>query len=498
MCTRVGGRMRRWIVSLVAIIFASAIASDAHAQGNLRASPTGGRSVLMGGTGIALGRDAAAPFLNPATIARIDDSGVAFSANFYTFTTAQFQNFHQPGPVDTAQFGALNLPNTNLSRGRIDGLPTTLCLFLKIGRAHGPESDTYNRRARRPRLSACLGNVERQLFDATGQSYIADAADLHTIQALSITHRWNRLYIGPTYSFYLTDRLAVGASLDVISTTTASTWSVDTLTSRGSATIAASGFDTSYNAYSIDAAALLGIIYHIDPHEVVGVSVSTPAVHILGGYKATSTIADVTRGSSVAITAANGGFVAQPPLRIGVGLGAEFARIRVEGDASLWIPVQPFARAEATGTQTASVNGVASSRSFNQIIDVNADTIVDAGFGFEWYVSRAISLLGGASTDWSALGELSATPPPGTLAESRVHRLAASFGVGTHGLATELLLGTELSYGWGQSVAVDPYVDPPRLALVDERLFGVMLVVAGRTSLALVRDTLSRVIGAQP
>ena len=72
----------------------------------------------MGGTGVALGRDAAAPFLNPATVARIDDTGVAFSSNFYSFTSTQFTGFHQPGPVDTAQFGALKLPQTDLSRGR--------------------------------------------------------------------------------------------------------------------------------------------------------------------------------------------------------------------------------------------------------------------------------------------------------------------------------------------------------------------------------------------
>ena len=490
--------MRSPIVSLIATIVTIAIAPGAHAQGNLRAGPTGGRSVLMGGTGVALGRDQAAPFLNPATVARIDETGIAFSANFYTFTQAQFQGFHQPGPVDTSRFGALQLPNTDLSRGRIDGLPATLCLFLKIGKRRPDEETTLARRNRRPRLAACLANVERQLFDATGQNYIADSAGLNTIQALSITHRWNRLYVGPSYSFYLTDRLAVGASIDAISTVTASTWSVDALSYRGSATVAASGFDTSYNAYSIDAGAILGIVYHLDPHQIVGVSVSTPAIHVLGGYKATATIADLAPNSTTAITVANGGFVAQPPLRISAGLGAEFTRLRIEGDASLWIPVQPFARADATGTQALSSNGVTTARGFSQVINVDARAIVDAGFGFEWYASRTISLLGGASTDWSALAPLSATPPPGTLAESRVDRLAASFGVGFHGLATELLLGTELSYGWGQSVAVDPYVDPPRLALVDEHLFGVMLVVAGRTSLALVRDTLSRVIGAQP
>src|SRR5271165_3088935 len=126
--------MRACTASLAVVLLCAAFGRSALAQGNLRASPTGGRSVLMGGTGVALGRDAAAPFLNPATIARIDDTGVAFSANFYTFTQAQFSGFHQPGPVDVDRFGPVSLPQADLSRGRIDGLPATLCLFLKVGR----------------------------------------------------------------------------------------------------------------------------------------------------------------------------------------------------------------------------------------------------------------------------------------------------------------------------------------------------------------------------
>jgi hypothetical protein len=37
------------------------------AQGNDLSAPTGGRSALMGNTGVALARDGAAPFYNPAT-----------------------------------------------------------------------------------------------------------------------------------------------------------------------------------------------------------------------------------------------------------------------------------------------------------------------------------------------------------------------------------------------------------------------------------------------
>ncbi|HXN31075.1 MAG TPA: hypothetical protein VN894_04405 [Polyangiaceae bacterium] len=490
--------MRTGLVALAVLVLVGAAApAPARAQGNLRAAPTGGRSVLMGGTGVALGRDAAAPFLNPATVARIDDSGIAFSSNFYTFTATQFTGFHQPGPVDTAQFGALNLPQPDLSRGRIDGLPATLCLFLKVGHHTAPITADENR-AGRQKLAACLGNVERQLFDATGQGYTGDSGGLHTTQAISIARRWNRLYVGPSYSVYVTDRLAIGASLDAISTTASSTWSVDTLSYGGPGPAAASGFDTSYNAYSIDLGALFGVIYHIDSHQIVGLSVSTPTLHVVGGYKSTATIGELAPNPAVSLTTASGGFISAPPVRVSAGLGAELGRLRIEVDATLWVPVQPFARAEAQVSQTTLVGNVSTLRSYNELVDVDTQPIVDTSFGVEWFLSPSWSLLGGASTDWSALDALPSSPMPSTVAETRLHRLTTSFGVGMHGVATELLLGTELSYGWGRSIAVDPYVDPPRLALVDEHAFGVMLVVAGRTSLAVVRETLSRVIGAQP
>jgi hypothetical protein len=69
-------------------------------------------------------------------------------------------------------------------------------------------------------------------------------------------------------------------------------------------------------------------------------------------------------------------------------------------------------------------------------------------------------------------------------------RVTASIGLGSYGDGSELLLGTQLSYGWGKSIAVDPYVSPPQLALVDQRNFGAMIIVAGGVSLSAFRRTL--------
>jgi hypothetical protein len=68
--------------------------------------------------------------------------------------------------------------------------------------------------------------------------------------------------------------------------------------------------------------------------------------------------------------------------------------------------------------------------------------------------------------------------------------VATSFGIGSYGEGSELLLGTELSYAWGKSIALDPYETTPRLSLVDQRNVTVMLIIAGSASISAFRRTL--------
>src|SRR5882757_4888805 len=91
-----------WVLGLLVVAMP---AHRVHAQGNDQFAPTGGRSTLMGNTGVALARDGSAPFYNPATIVRISDERLAFSVNFYSLELMHFSNFHEPGPVDRAVFG---------------------------------------------------------------------------------------------------------------------------------------------------------------------------------------------------------------------------------------------------------------------------------------------------------------------------------------------------------------------------------------------------------
>src|SRR5262249_44534594 len=159
------------VVAGLAALAASLVAPYAVAQGNYRATPAGGRSALMGGTGIAMGRDGAAAFLNPATIADIEDTTLAFSVNFYSFSRTRLTNFFQPRGAEQAVFGDLRLPEATLRESRFDALPSTLCLFLTLKEGRIEEDrkrpDDVGPTRGRQKIAACLGTLERQELSDT-------------------------------------------------------------------------------------------------------------------------------------------------------------------------------------------------------------------------------------------------------------------------------------------------------------------------------------------
>ena len=414
----------------------------------------------------------------------IVDSGLAFSVNFYSFQTSQLTDFHEPG-------GTLALPNTSLDAWRIDALPSTFCIFFDVGRWGGsvPVEDRAPRKGHR-KLSAYVVTPERQALSATASGYTGDAGALHASQALSINQWWTRFYVGPSYSVYVSDRVALGASLQTVGTIANSTWAVDTLVSDTSGRGTASAYDTGANAYSLDLAAVLGMIWHIDDAQVLGVSLMTPSVHLVGEYTGTTSVQTQDSAGAATQTTSDGSYRATVPLRLGVGFGADLGRARVEADATTYIPVDDLAHADLSTHQTNLVGGTATSSSLSRSLTVAGCPLVDAAVGLEWFTSPSLSLLGGLSTDFSALAPLARSPPIGTLAETRVHRVALSMGIGSHGDGSELLLGTQLAYGWGKSIAVDPYVSPAELTLVDSRTYGAMLIIAGSVSLTALKRTM--------
>jgi hypothetical protein len=177
-------------------------------------------------------------------------------------------------------------------------------------------------------------------------------------------------------------------------------------------------------------------------------------------------------------------------VRVAVGMGSVGRRVRVEGDASLYVPVTYLEHADLQTIQTTSNATSTTSNSAPSSLEVNGRPLVDAAVGVETFLSSRLSLLTGASLDLSPLGPLPLHPQIGTLEQNRMQRAALSIGVGSYGDGSELLFGTELSYAWGQSLAFDPYEATPGLTVVDQRTFGIMFIIAGSASISAFRRTL--------
>jgi hypothetical protein len=473
----------------------------ARAQGSYHTTPTGGRSALVGGTGVALASDGSSPFLNPATIVRIHDASLAFSVNFFSISVTRFGEFHQPGGVDTGRFGALALPDTSVSATRFEVLPSTLCLFFTVAgwgdprdAAVAPELRAFIApRTGRQKLAACLGTTEQQSISLPALTFRGATPGGTTHTAQSFTESWRRVHLGPSYGIDLTEALTVGVSLHGVFTSYGFAWASSAITSDVSGRPLATSLNAAGDGRSIDLDAIFGATYRLEPL-TVGLSVKPPAIHVNGAYDASFQQQTVLPdGAGALLATGTGDFRAPPPARIGLGVGANLRRLKVEADTTYYFPLERAIAATLHVDTTTVTGGTASTSAADVAYASSARPVVNTAVGAEYFLRPSLSFLAGAATDVSSVAELSLAPSLATFHEPRISRLALSLGLGSYGEAGTILVGTQLSMGWGQTVVVNPYTVPNGYAAVDARNYGATFVIAGSTNLRALRGAVESV-----
>jgi hypothetical protein len=471
----------------VAVALASVVAAwsgRAAAQGNAYSAPIGGRSALMGNTGVAMGIDSAAPFLNPATIVRLDDQRFAFSVNFYSFALSRYANWHQPGQVDGTQFGNVALGNTSLTSSGFAIIPSTFCLFLTLAEGSPDTSpDLANLDSWRQKLSLCLATTESESVAFAAIPFNGATSLGETAQSQSLVQSWSRVNIGPSYSLAVSRRLAFGLSLHGVYTLDKFILDSSAITTSAKSGGVQSALGLGGSGSSFDVSAILGAIYSAAPY-TLGLSVTLPAVHALGVYTGTMRNEYGSGGTdNASISNGTGPFSAAPPVRVAFGAGVEWSRLNLEVDESLYVPSPSGFKAAVTGT-TSTLSGTAlTTTPFQSQFSVQERPVLHSAIGGEYFVKRDFSVVGGTSLNLTALPALSPTLDVGNLIQQRQDEITASAGVGSYSRGGTLLLGFQLGYGWGQSIAANPYVTPNQLGVIDTHSYSAIFILAGSTSL---------------
>jgi hypothetical protein len=470
----------------------------AFAQTNYASTPLGGRSGLMGNTGVALAKDGAAPFLNPATIVRIDDAKFAFSVNMYSAFFAAYTNWHVPAGYDVSKFGTLP-ENASETQNRLDVLPSTLCFFFTLkgfGKTLGEDKEreaSGQGLKGRQKLAACLGAVDRGAADYPALNFRAGGNAVN--QAQSYRRDWSRFQVGPTFSTYLTDDIAVGFSLHGSYSSYDSYWASSNIGIDANQHAVSSAYNASASAHALDMVAIAGLTYRIDRATRLGVSLQSRAGTIFGQYSANEFSSYSADTNHAQVSLAHGDFSSPPPFRISAGLGWEWPRLSIEVNSSFYPPNPGALSTNVHVDETTADNGKAVLRGRDFTTTIDADALVNSAMGLEYFWSPEISVLGGLSSDFSAAQRLSpvSLPAIGTFTSERVNRAVLSLGIGSHGKTTEVLFGPQLAYGWGKAFAVNSLVLPNQIAVVDLNTYSVIFIIAGSADLRAIEEAVKGV-----
>ena len=164
--------------------------------------------------------------------------------------------------------------------------------------------------------------------------------------------------------------------------------------------------------------------------------------------------------------------------------------MRFEVDESYVLPESDAIRADVSVTSSALAGGATSSTAASSATyALRSRPTWNTSAGAEYFVTPTFSVIGGASTNLSTLPALAPSFTVGNLVQARQQHVTLSFGIGSHGDSGELLVGTQLGYGWGQAIAANPYVVPNQFAAVDTQSYTALFVLAGLDELP--RDLVS-------
>jgi hypothetical protein len=452
----------------------------AAAQANYDGALIGGRSNLMGGTGVAAGTDAAAPFQNPATTVDIEGTSFVFS----TLATQFSRRTIAPDAQLAAEIGR---SEATLSDNQFNVLPNATCLFLDLRR-------DGRRRTGAHKLSLCIAEPERSEFDLRSQSLAVAATGSGAFQSRFVRQLFSKQVYSAGWGYGVSEKLSIGLTPMIQKVSFHDTEAVTTLVSdaaSGGEIVGASTRNVtsvmtkSANSYGVSM--LIGAQYRFAKRWTAGLSLETPSVALFGDYSASRSAETTTSDASEYMQGSGTSRFSYPP-RLAAGLAGALPFMSFELDAYFHAARSRFAEIETTREVLSTSGGVATSltkENVTQIEDVRPT--VNVGFGVDVPFARHLSVVSGVLTDFSGLEpRRSGASADSTLFRSRLDAVHASVGVAWTPAVGSILLGVRGMYGAGEFAVSDPRTLPTARIASDQTLWGVALVVAGQLSLEML------------
>lgn len=452
----------------------------AFAQANYDGALIGGRSSLMGGTGVAVGTDAAALTQNPATTIDIEGTSFVFS----TFATQFSRRSIDPGEGLAAD---VRMGEAELSQTDFNVLPNATCLFLDLKR-------TAKRRRGAHKLSFCVTEPERSEFDLTTRALAVTNAGSGAFQTRFVGQLYSKKVYSAGWAVGLSERLSVGITpmlevvafddREAVTTILSDATSVDDLVGASAQNVTSI---MTKRASSVGLSALIGAQYHFSKLWAAGLSLQFPSLSFTGEYDA-SRSAESALLDAAEYTQDRGEARFRYPFRVAAGLAGAVPGMTFELDAYFHTGKSNFAEINSTRETLGIGSGVVTALTSESTTELErVRPTVNVGFGVDVPLGKNWSLVSGLLTDFSGLEpRRSQTLADASLFRSRVNSVHGSVGVAWTPRVGSILLGVRGMYGAGELALSDPRSLPTERVAVDQTLWSLALVISGQVTLEML------------
>jgi hypothetical protein len=182
----------------------------------------------------------------------------------------------------------------------------------------------------------------------------------------------------------------------------------------------------------------------------------------------------------------SGSLSSAPPMRLALGVGVAADRLTMELNGALEVPWQNQLHAQLQVTKSTLTDAGVERSSGRENYAIVGRPVFNPSFGMEYFFSSGLSVLGGVSANFSSLDPLEPVRSVGNLVHARISHVGGSLGLGSYWSGGELLFGLAFEYGFGRTLAVNPFVVPNDWSIVDVCSYNVLFVIAGSTNLSSV------------